>query len=217
MAFSLIMLNTDHFNASIKKERKMTRDQFISINRATDDHLTPEYLGTMYDRVCANEIKMTPLDMEDGSDASSMGSTLLYSNPHKHGYLRVRGLRKKGWERLWFVLKDQSLYFLEQPPALGAEATLVILLPLNDLLVTVDAAQLGAVKSSERGCCFALAKPLPSGRDKGELIKASEMTKSGMVPLTRELVICEADSPEQAEAWSVALGQRIASTCCFFN
>ena len=48
LAFSVIMLNTDHFNPSIREDRKMTRAQFISNNRAIDEALTPQFLGTMY-------------------------------------------------------------------------------------------------------------------------------------------------------------------------
>ena len=44
-----------------------------------------QYLGTMFDRICANEIIMDSIDSEDKS------SIIAYSNPDKHGFLEKRG------------------------------------------------------------------------------------------------------------------------------
>ncbi|RYY33945.1 hypothetical protein EON62_03740, partial [archaeon] len=61
LAFSCIMLNTDAFNPSIKKERKMTRKQFVGNNRGIDNqHDLPRgFLEYLYEAITTNEIKMT--------------------------------------------------------------------------------------------------------------------------------------------------------------
>ena len=61
LAFSVIMLNTDHFNPSIRADRKMTRTQFISNNRAIDEALTPQFLGTMYPQVSSDHQHLTDI------------------------------------------------------------------------------------------------------------------------------------------------------------
>ena len=47
LAFSLIMLNTDAHNPAIKKENKMTKEQFIKSNRGISGgaNLPQEFLG----------------------------------------------------------------------------------------------------------------------------------------------------------------------------
>lgn len=58
LAFSLIMLNTDHHNRAVK--RKMTLQDFVKNNRSIDNgkDLPPELLRTLYYEVVSNEIKM---------------------------------------------------------------------------------------------------------------------------------------------------------------
>ena len=41
LAFSVIMLNTDHFNTSIREDRKMTKTQFIRNMSSVDTALSP--------------------------------------------------------------------------------------------------------------------------------------------------------------------------------
>lgn len=61
LAFSAIMLNTDAHNTSIKKEKKMTRNQFINNNRGIDagGDLPSAFLSSVYVSIAENEIKMT--------------------------------------------------------------------------------------------------------------------------------------------------------------
>jgi hypothetical protein len=127
LAFSTIMLNTDHFSSGIREDRRMTREQFISNNRAIDDALTPTYLGTIYDRICANEIKMSEME------AGDTRSVLCYTNPRKQGWLGkiTPGVLMNHEEKMWFVLKDRTLYYLESPPALGVAPLLCGMLPLD--------------------------------------------------------------------------------------
>ncbi|XP_057964106.1 brefeldin A-inhibited guanine nucleotide-exchange protein 1 isoform X2 [Malania oleifera] len=58
LAYSVIMLNTDAHNNMVKD--KMTKADFIRNNRGIDDgkDLPEEYLGTLYDQIVKNEIKM---------------------------------------------------------------------------------------------------------------------------------------------------------------
>ncbi|XAR59899.1 hypothetical protein NMG60_11015909 [Bertholletia excelsa] len=58
LAYSVIMLNTDAHNSMVKD--KMTKADFIRNNRGIDDgkDLPEEYLGTLYDQIVKNEIKM---------------------------------------------------------------------------------------------------------------------------------------------------------------
>ncbi|XP_019086127.1 PREDICTED: brefeldin A-inhibited guanine nucleotide-exchange protein 4-like isoform X2 [Camelina sativa] len=58
LAYSVIMLNTDAHNNMVKD--KMTKADFIRNNRGIDDgkDLPEEYLGSLYDRVVKEEIKM---------------------------------------------------------------------------------------------------------------------------------------------------------------
>ena len=158
LAFSVIMLNTDHFNPrctlppsvvvpgcvlsnlrvrlhSIRADRKMTREQFIGNNRAIDTALTTQFLGAMFDRIISNEIKMDSIDTDDQS------SIICYTNPTKHGYLEKRGpggLGKTAFKKRWFVLKHRLLYYLEEPPALGKRPALRGFIPIEELVVDDD-------------------------------------------------------------------------------
>lgn len=58
LAYSVIMLNTDAHNSTVKD--KMTKADFIRNNRGIDDgkDLPEEFLGVLYDQIVKNEIKM---------------------------------------------------------------------------------------------------------------------------------------------------------------
>ncbi|XP_027087520.2 brefeldin A-inhibited guanine nucleotide-exchange protein 1-like isoform X2 [Coffea arabica] len=58
LAYSVIMLNTDAHNTTVKD--KMTKADFIRNNRGIDGgkDLPEEYLGKLYDQIVKNEIKM---------------------------------------------------------------------------------------------------------------------------------------------------------------
>ncbi|TQE13845.1 hypothetical protein C1H46_000476 [Malus baccata] len=59
LAYSVILLNTDAHNNTVKD--KMTKADFIRNNRGIDDgkDLPEEYLGVLYDQIVKNEIKMS--------------------------------------------------------------------------------------------------------------------------------------------------------------
>jgi golgi-specific brefeldin A-resistance guanine nucleotide exchange factor 1 len=60
LAFSTIMLNTDLHNPTIKREQRMTREQFIRNNRGINGggDLPTDYLGELYDQIKENEIQV---------------------------------------------------------------------------------------------------------------------------------------------------------------
>jgi cytohesin len=100
LGFSLIMLNTDLHSPQIKKERKMTRAQFVKNNTGIEGFvdLPAEFLETMYDRIAKNEIKM---------DQAFAGAI-------KQGWLvKQKGRRTKATGRRWCVLKDAELFWFK--------------------------------------------------------------------------------------------------------
>ena len=104
LAFSVIMLNTDAHNPAIKKQNKMTRQQFVSNNRGINDggDIDAKYLEHIYDRIVEEEIKM---DSEQS----------LFANAEKKGYLTKQGGRVKTWKKRWFVLTSNNLYYFKVP------------------------------------------------------------------------------------------------------
>uniref|UniRef100_A0A7S1YBP5 SEC7 domain-containing protein n=1 Tax=Grammatophora oceanica TaxID=210454 RepID=A0A7S1YBP5_9STRA len=60
LAFSIIMLNTDLHNPSIKEERRMTKEGFIRNNRGISDgqDLPEELLTSIFDRIQSNQISL---------------------------------------------------------------------------------------------------------------------------------------------------------------
>ena len=57
LSYSVIMLNTDLHNPSIKSDRKMKREEFVRNNRGIMDgrDLPESYLTTIYDRIKEND------------------------------------------------------------------------------------------------------------------------------------------------------------------
>jgi hypothetical protein len=98
------MLNTDAHNPNIKKENKMTKEQFIRNNRGINGgaDLPAEYMDKIYNRIVNEEIKM---DTEGGISITS--------NAEMKGYLVKQGGRIKTWKKRWFVLSDNCLYYFK--------------------------------------------------------------------------------------------------------
>lgn len=101
LAFSIIMLNTDAHNPSIK--RKMTREQFIKNNSGINggEDLSAEYLSQIYDRIVSDEIKMEREAMS-------------YADAQKQGYLyKLSSKTIQTWKKRWFVLDSNLLYYFQ--------------------------------------------------------------------------------------------------------
>ncbi|KAF8195926.1 sec7 guanine nucleotide exchange factor [Mycena galopus ATCC 62051] len=58
LAYSVILLNTDHYNPQVKK--RMTKADFIKNNRGINDNadLPEQFLSDIYDEIASNEIRM---------------------------------------------------------------------------------------------------------------------------------------------------------------
>lgn len=76
LAYSVIMLNTDAHNSMVKD--KMTKADFIRNNRGIDDgkDLPEEYLGSLYDQILKNEIKMNADSSTPSKQANGLNKLL---------------------------------------------------------------------------------------------------------------------------------------------
>ncbi|KJE96523.1 cytohesin 1 [Capsaspora owczarzaki ATCC 30864] len=175
LAFSIIMLNTDLHNPSIKN--KITLEGFIKNNRGINQgqDLAPEFLSVLYDRIKNEELEM-PKD-EDGTDMS-----YTFFNPEREGWLTKQGGRKKNWRKRWFVLTGNCLYYFKEtadPHPLG-------IIPLEDLRVR------DVSVASKRAHCFEIYNATDG------FIKACKTSSDGTVVEGRHerYLICAANGDE---------------------
>mmetsp|Transcript_22585 Transcript_22585/g.89375 ORF Transcript_22585/g.89375 Transcript_22585/m.89375 type:complete len:967 (-) Transcript_22585:48-2948(-) len=110
LAFSVVMLNTDLHNPSIK--RKMAVDQFISQNRGVNGggNFPPELLTDIYDMILDDEIR--DKEQDHFSDA-------IYRSWAGH----CAGTGKRKYKRRWVVV-DQSGFFILDNPNVPTSAAL---------------------------------------------------------------------------------------------
>ncbi|KAF2071316.1 hypothetical protein CYY_007366 [Polysphondylium violaceum] len=138
LAFSLILLNTDAHNPAIKN--KMTKKSFVQNNTGFKGKkdLPIEYLEKLYDRIINNELKM---------DSDS-----LFSNAQIEGWLSKMTSNQKKWQKRWFVLKNNCLYYFknekdqENPKAIipleGLKVT-----QITDFIFEIEDSTVGTIKS----------------------------------------------------------------------
>ncbi|KAM9953170.1 hypothetical protein ACTFIR_008231 [Dictyostelium discoideum] len=150
LAFSLILLNTDAHNPAIKN--KMTKRSFVQNNTGFKGKkdLPIEYLESLYDRIINCELKM---------DSDS-----LFSNALIKGWLNKMTSNEKTWQRRWFVLKNNCLYYFKNEkdedhpkviiPLEGLKVTL-----LSDLIFEIEDTTVGTIKS---------VKLMPTGPVEGQ-------------------------------------------------
>lgn len=109
LAYSVIMLNTDAHNPMVKN--KMSKADFIRNNRGIDDgkDLPEDYLGSLYDRIVKNEIKM--------KDDNLMPQNKLPTNANRilglDGILNIV-IRKRGEEKALETSDDLIRHMQEQ-------------------------------------------------------------------------------------------------------
>lgn len=149
------MLNTDLHNPAIKKEKKMTQEDFIKNNKKIDQgkDLPKKYLKKIY-----NNIKRDQIQMDAGVS--------VYHNAEKKGWLLKRGGRIKTWKRRWFVLNDNCLYYFKHPK----DKQPLGIIPLENLGVRTSSGKVG--------------KPNPfeiHQKDRTQEMKAMKITNSGSV------------------------------------
>ena len=101
LAFSIIMLNTDAHNPSIREERKMTKQGFLRQNQgiASGRDLSDEYIGGIYDRIRSNAISLREDDDErrrrEGEEEGDGGRTRGGSHPASNSQKRRRRQRPR--------------------------------------------------------------------------------------------------------------------------
>eukprot|EP01138_Halocafeteria_seosinensis_P008060 gb/GECG01008236.1/.p1 GENE.gb/GECG01008236.1/~~gb/GECG01008236.1/.p1 ORF type:complete len:1924 (+),score=268.60 gb/GECG01008236.1/:1-5772(+) len=76
LAYSVIMLQTDAHNPSIKPEKKMTKEAFINNNRGIADgkNLPSEFLGAIYDSIVSKAISLQEDDHKRTKVSSASGN-----------------------------------------------------------------------------------------------------------------------------------------------
>jgi cytohesin len=97
LAFAVIMLNTDLFNVSIKKDKKMTKQQWQSHVRGVNDgkDLPLEFVNDLYDRIRNNEIKME-------------SETNMFARAGKKGFCMKQGGKIRTWKKRFFILSGEQ-------------------------------------------------------------------------------------------------------------
>ncbi|CAN6466526.1 unnamed protein product [Victoria cruziana] len=94
LAYSVIMLNTDAHNPTVKN--KMSQDDFIRNNRGIDDgkDLPEEYLRSLFERISRNEIKMKEDELTSQHRYSTNSNRILGLDSILNIVIRKRGEEK---------------------------------------------------------------------------------------------------------------------------
>nr|GMC87479.1 brefeldin A-inhibited guanine nucleotide-exchange protein 1 [Ipomoea batatas] len=119
LAYSVIMLNTDAHNNMVKD--KMTKADFIRNNRGIDNgkDLPEDYLGSLYDQIVKNEIKM---NADSSAQQSKQGNSL-------NKLLGLEGILNLVWKQteekplgtngdLIRHIQEQSIFYTVANPAI---------------------------------------------------------------------------------------------------
>jgi Sec7 domain/PH domain len=103
LAFSLIMLNTDAHNDSVK--HKMTKEQFRNNNRGINagEDLPADFLNELFDEIVENEIVLES-DSAEREDFSAW---------EHQGWLNVK--TSSSWVKKYCILAGNCLYVFERP------------------------------------------------------------------------------------------------------
>jgi len=185
LAFSLIMLNTDAHNASVKN--KMTKAGFIKNSTGINNNqdLPDQYLGEIYDRIVKQEIKMA----EDVS--------LTFVNAEKKGYLIKQGGRIKTWRLRWFLLNGACLYYFKKPEDKQVHG----IIPLENLEVQ------DAYDTTKKKYSFRLVNAIDGH------LKTAKLGKQGvLVEGNHEGFYLCAQNKEDFEDWISAIQSNISRT-----
>jgi len=176
LAFSLIMLNTDLHNPAIK--HKMSKKAFVANNtgiRGKDD-VPISYLEMLYDKIMQNEIKMEA----DG----------LFTRAAFRGWLEKRSTRKK-WQRRWFVLKNNCLYYFSTPDDENPR----VIIPLEGLLIRKLEHATTSTAPMATSNIFEIIDPYQ------RTIKSVKISTGGPTEGNHERFVLMAISPEEADEW----------------
>jgi len=179
LAFSLIMLNTDLHNPSIKN--KMTCEQFVKNNTDTglEHDLSPEFLGRMYHCIKEKEIKMENEDTAFGNSVAV-----------KMGWMTKQGGRVKTWKRRWFILSDHVLYYFKEKQEETSKACGIV--PLEDVIVR-------EVDNGKRKFCFELS------HSQNTAMKAMKRSAGQIQKGHHDSYLFCASSKQEMEEWMEAI------------
>jgi len=190
LSFSIIMLNTDIHNPSIKPERKMTAEGFVRNNRGIDggEDLPRAMLEEVYANIKREEIKMN-------ADAQKYGEVRTFLAPEMEGWLAKQDTNSwsQGWQRRWFVVTDHCLYYFVKPE----DPQMRSIIPL-ETGVTVKVL-------NQVDMTFLIARA-----DGGQLKSAKLHTDGHMNIENRTEYVLQAGSLEELARWVEALQEEIA-------
>jgi len=106
----------------------MDVDAFIAMNRGINEggDLPDDFLRAMYASVAGTEIEL-----------AVETDVVTFFNPVKDGWLlkRSKGARVKKWNRRWFLLNDNCLYYFTNPEQEINEASPRGIFPLDGTVV----------------------------------------------------------------------------------
>ena len=123
-SFAIIMLNTSLHNRSVREKDRLTKDQFINMNRGINQgtNLPLEMLEKTF-----SEISQKPFQVP-GQHGNVIET---FFQPDKTGYLIKEGGKHKSKHKRWFILNDSNLYYFKNQ----ADNELIGSIPLENLQV----------------------------------------------------------------------------------
>lgn len=180
LAFSVIMLNTDAHNPSIKKQNKMTKPQFINNNTGINngENFPEKFLSDLYDKIVTYEIKMESEESQ-------------FLNAELKGWLNKQSGRIKTWKKRWLVLTDNCLLCFRT----SSEKDPCAIIPLENLNILSQ--------SGKKKFVFEMRNA-----NEGP-IKASVRKSNGFVVANHEFYSFQAASLEEMNIWIDSLNSNI--------
>jgi len=178
LSFSIIMLNTNLHNPSVKDKQSL--EGFINMNRGINDggDLPPEMLKELYESIRDEPFKIPE---DDGNDL-----TKTFFNAEREGMLTKEGGLHKTWKPRYFILKDNCLYYFKNKGDKEPRG----IIPLENLRVR-------ECNDTKKKFCFEIYAP-----NSGSVIKACKTDSDGKVVVGHHdsYKIC-APSKEERDSW----------------
>jgi ankyrin repeat protein len=180
LAFSMIMLQTDAHNPAIKREKKMTKQQFLQNNRKIDQgqNLPDAMLGEIYDNIITHPIKM------------ETGMEMTMETEETAGLLRLRAERGR-WAKQWVILRENCIYYFVSEKEKQPQG----IIPLENLEVR---------KVKNLPLQFEIVSP-----DEGQHLKACKMESGMLVPDNTSTFQFECSGEQEADQWCAKIRSSI--------
>jgi cytohesin len=167
-AFSIIMLNTDLHNPSVKN--KIKKQTFIRNNQKVLPSLPKDVFTNVY-----NSILNEPLKMFDEDSSSGCAFYLSLFSPDREGWLTKQGGRYKNWKRRYCVLTGSCLYYFKEDLNKNVNQNPLGIIPLENLLVEEEPSESSKKKK------FKLFYPYRNNNEDNSRIKAAKTTQNGVI------------------------------------